>query len=326
MPSPTFGHSSERTAADRAQGKTAMSNKPTILFYNTFFDDPYDISYLDEKIQSTFVFDRALYEKADAVVFHIPDLIFGTPTADDISKLPKPKGQIWVAWSMESAINYPIQHDSVFMRRFDLIGNYKRSADIWVSYCPPRRAWLEAIRCPLPLKTEEAPLVMFQSAPFNRSFRIEFASELMSQIKIDSYGRILNNRALREDDEGRVTKLATISRYKFCLSLENAIEADYVTEKFFDPLLVGTVPVYRGGPNVADFAPGEHCFVNPNDFSSTAELAKYLEYLGRDNEAYEKYFAWRHVPLSSEFEKNIPERRVDPFAKLVGIVGQKKQF
>ena len=80
-----------------------MSNKPTILFYNTFFDGPFEISYLDEEIQSAFVFDRALYEKADAVIFHIPDLIFGV---DDISKLLKPKGQIWVAWSMESAINY----------------------------------------------------------------------------------------------------------------------------------------------------------------------------------------------------------------------------
>jgi alpha-1,3-fucosyltransferase 10 len=303
-----------------------MSNKPTILFYNTFFDDPYEIAYLDEEIQSAFVFDRALYDKVDAVIFHVPDLIFGRPTADDISRLLKPRGQIWVAWSMESAINYPIQDDPIFMGRFDLIVSYKRSADIWVSYCPPRQAWLETIGRPLPLKTEKAPLVMFQSAPFNRSYRMEFASELKSKIKIDSYGRILNNRVLPEDDKGRATKLATISRYKFCLSLENAIEADYVTEKFFDPLLVGTVPVYRGAHNVADFAPGDHCFVNANDFSSPAELAKYLKYLDSDDEAYGRYFAWRDVPLSSEFEKNILDRRVDPFPKLVEIVRRKRRF
>ncbi len=157
-----------------------MSNKPTILFYNTFFDDPLEISYLDEEIQSTFVFDRSYYEKADAVIFHIPDLIFGTPGVDDVSKLLKPKGQIWVAWSMESAVNYPVQDDLAFMRRFDLLMSFKRSADIWVSYCPSRLAWLEAMRRPLSLKTAEAPLVMFQSAPFNKSFRTEFASELMS--------------------------------------------------------------------------------------------------------------------------------------------------
>ncbi len=129
---------------------------------------------------------------------------------------------------------------------------------------------------------------------------------------------------LPEDDKGRVTKLITISQYKFCLSLENAIEADYVTEKFFDPLLVGTVPVYRGAPNVGDFAPGEHCFVNANDFSSSGELAEYLKTLDSDDEAYRRYFAWRDVPLSSQFERNILDRQVDPFPKLVEIVRRKK--
>src|SRR5262249_18734086 len=162
---------------------------PTILFYNTFFDNRYEISYLDDEIQSVFIFDRQFYEKADAVIFHIPDLVFGSPTADEVLKLHKPKGQLWLAWSMESAINYPIQNDSVLMSRFDLVMSYKRSADIWFAYCPSRWAWLESMRQPLPVKTEEAPLVMFQSAPFNKSFRAEFASELMRQIKVNSYGR-----------------------------------------------------------------------------------------------------------------------------------------
>jgi alpha-1,3-fucosyltransferase 10 len=300
-----------------------MSNRPIILFYNTFFDHPYDVSYLDAETQTAFVFDRALYDKADAVVFHIPDLIFGTPTVDEISKLLKPKGQIWVAWSMESAVNYPVQDDLVFMRRFDLVMSYKRSADIWAPYCPSRWDWLEAVRRPLPSKTEEAPLVMFQSAPFNKSRRTEFAHELMSHIEVDSYGRNLNNRVLPEEDKGRATKLAAISRYKFCLSLENAIEADYVTEKFFDPLLVGTVPVYRGAPNIGDFAPGGHCFVNAADFASPGELAEYLKYLDSDDGVYRKYLSWRDGPLSSEFERNILDRQVDPFLRLIEIERRK---
>jgi alpha-1,3-fucosyltransferase 10 len=310
----------------RSAWQQTMSNKPTILFYNTFFDHAYELSHLDEEIRSAFIFDRALYENADAVIFHMPDLIFGTPTIADVSKLLKPKGQLWVAWSMESAINYPVQDDLSFMRRFDLVMSYKRSADIWVPYCPSRWTWLEAMRRPLAVKTEEAPLVMFQSAPFNKSCRIEFASELMNQIKVDSYGRILNNKIPPQNDEGTTTKLKTISRYKFCLSLENAIEADYVTEKLFDPLLVGAVPVYRGAPNVGDFVPGEHCFVDANDFSGPGELAEYIKYLDSNDEAYRRYFAWRNAPLSSKFEKNILDRQVDPFVTLMEIVKERKHF
>jgi hypothetical protein len=108
--------------------------------------------------------------------------------------------------------------------------------------------------------------------------------------------------------------------------LENAIEADYVTEKFFDPLLVGTVPVYRGAPNVTDFAPGQHCFVNANDFDSSGELAKYLKFLDADTDAYRKYLVWREVALSWEFEKNILDRQVDPLPRLIEIVGRSKRF
>jgi hypothetical protein len=92
----------------------------------------------------------------------------------------------WVAWSKDSAVNYPIQDDPVFVARFDLSMSYKRSADLWDSYVPPRQRWLEAMEQPTPSKTERAPLVMFQSAGFNKSLRSEFALELMRDIQVDS--------------------------------------------------------------------------------------------------------------------------------------------
>ena len=47
----------------------------------------------------------------------------------------------------------------------------------------------------------------------------------------------------------------TLSRYKFSLAFENSCEPEYVTEKFWQSLVAGTVPVVVGAPNILNFAP-----------------------------------------------------------------------
>ena len=299
---------------------TAARRRPLILFYNNCFDDPFDLTNFSERVRNCCVFDRSLYEKADAAIFHIPDLTFGQPNLEDVARLNKADGQLWVAWSMESSVNYPALSDPSFMARFDLTMTYRRSADFWMPYCPDRSTWNEALRRPLPAKTAAAPLVMFQSAPFNKYGRAQFAGELMKEIQVDSFGRFLNNKSLPGPDHGRQTKLDTIARYKFCLSLENSIEEDYVTEKFYDPLLAGVAPVYRGAPNIDEFAPGEHCYIDASKFTSPRELAEYLHYLDKNTDAYNAYFAWRDRPLRATFESEFLASRPNPFEALVDAV------
>ena len=65
-------------------------------------------------------------------------------------------------------------------------------------------------------------------------------------------------------------------QYKFVIAFENSRANDYVTEKFYDPLLAGAVPIYLGAPNIETFAPGENCSVDIRNFSSPKELAAFL--------------------------------------------------
>jgi len=39
-------------------------------------------------------------------------------------------------------------------------------------------------------------------------------------------------------------------RYKFCIAIENSLAMDYVTEKVYDALAAGCVPIYYGAPNI----------------------------------------------------------------------------
>ena len=113
------------------------------------------------------------------------------------------------------------------------------------------------------------------------------------------------------NDAGRQTKLDTIARYKFTLAFENSFSKDYVSEKLFDPLIAGSVPVYQGTSNIQDFAPADHCFINVNDFAGPRELAGYLRMLNEDSVQYEAYLAWKDRPFRQSFEDLVSTQRLD---------------
>lgn len=77
---------------------------------------------------------------------------------------------------------------------------------------------------------------------------------------------------------GRVGEKYDVQRgYRFTLCFENS--ADYIgdiTEKPFDALAAGTIPVYLGAPNFADYIPRD-CFVDYRDFPSVEALVSYLQ-------------------------------------------------
>lgn len=71
-------------------------------------------------------------------------------------------------------------------------------------------------------------------------------------------------------------KLPTLSRYKFSICYENAQSIPgYITEKIFDSLAAGCIPVYWGAPNILDYVP-EVCFVDRRKYTSLEELYAYL--------------------------------------------------
>lgn len=103
---------------------------------------------------------------------------------------------------------------------------------------------------------------------------------------VHCYGQCLHNRRRPKEHDNRLGKWATLAAYKFDLAFENAIARDYVTEKFYDPLIAGCVPVYLGAPNVEEYAPGSNCFIKAADFSGPKELANYLLHLDKHDSEY----------------------------------------
>ena len=254
--------------------------------------------------------DLRRFDEARAVLFH-------TPSLRSLGGLRKRPGQIWVDWRMESPINYPRLEDRELLAHFDLTASYGQDADLYVSYLDFLEADEETLRSEP--KPKQGTAALFMSGTGDASGRIGYATELMRHIEVDSFGQRLRNKRLAVD-EGWPTKMATIGRYKFTLAFENAIERDYVTEKFYEPLIAGSVPVYLGAPNVAELAPAPDSFINVRDFESPRALADKLGELDRDPDAYQAYLSWKTRPFEARFQRLMETRRRHPLTRLCDLV------
>lgn len=80
--------------------------------------------------------------------------------------------------------------------------------------------------------------------------RIELLTKILdSDLECDIYGRGLNIDDSRYKGEIE-NKFTGLLPYEYSIAIENCCEPNYITEKFIDPTLCDTVPIYCGAPNI----------------------------------------------------------------------------
>jgi len=152
------------------------------------------------------------------------------------------------------------------------------------------------------------PLVDFEKAIKGATFlagncnslndREGLVQDLMTRMRVDSF-RCLNNVA---EPVNLSNKTALLEKYLFYFAFENSNEDDYITEKVFDGLRAGTLPVYYGALNIHEFVP-QNSIIHVADFETRKDLADYLIRLSEDKELYESYHKWRHKPFDDAFRR-----------------------
>lgn len=281
---------------ENLHGSLNQAKNYRILFFNTMWGFP--LPFSENQIPPGFevTMDRTQMNEVDVIVFHIPDLYkYKTSLPSN-----KPTHQIWIGWSLECEENYPVLKNLRFRSFFDLWIGYKPSDDIVYPYYADFNEKLIRNRQMLNGKQDEKKLVcMFISSNVNNSKRQEYLHELMRYVHIDSYGKLFNNVTI-ENDSGTESLLRIMSGYKFAIAFENAIANDYVTEKFFNPLYVGAIPIYLGAPNVEEFAPTKDCFVDVRKFESPKLLADYIVNYTNSNKL-DSFHKWRLDKWSTSF-------------------------
>ncbi|XP_070545104.1 alpha-(1,3)-fucosyltransferase 11-like [Ptychodera flava] len=242
-------------------------------------------------------------------------IFYGTDFRADESPLPRQPHHEWALLHEESPMNNYILSHNPTMRMFNHTATFRRESDFPLTSLPIQSLDHLTARKPVPLTEKNrlrdseglASVLYVQSHCNVASDRDRYVKELMKYIKIDSYGECLNNKKLpNEELEDTLTMhhpdfLTFISRYKFHLAFENAICDDYMTEKLFRPLHVGSVPIYWGSSKARDWMPNDQSIIMMEDFESPQKLAEFITAVDQDDEEYLKYLKFKEEGVTNQF-------------------------
>ncbi|XP_061350978.1 glycoprotein 3-alpha-L-fucosyltransferase A isoform X1 [Gastrolobium bilobum] len=258
-----------------------LEKEDAVTYSRDFDKEPVFVSGADQEYKSC-----SVACKFGFIGDNRPDATFG---------LLHQAGTASVLRSMESAQYYAENNIAMARRRgYNIVMTTSLSSDVPVGYF----SWAEYdIMAPVKPKTEAALAAAFISNCGARNFRLQALEALEKEnIKIDSYGGCHRNH------DGRVDKVETLKRYKFSLAFENSNEEDYVTEKFFQSLVAGTVPVVVGAPNIQDFAPSPGSILHIKEVEDVESIAKTMRHLAENPEAYNQSLRWKYEGPSDSFK------------------------
>lgn len=132
-----------------------------------------------------------------------------------------------------------------------------------------------------------------------------------------NFGELKNN-VIKKVYRGAVKdKLEVLKNYKFALCFENAIFEGFVTEKIFDALIAGCVPIYYGAPDIEEYV-DKNCFIDFRKFKNYEELYSFLKNI--DEIQYNQYIENIKNYLQSNLYKKFSQ---ESFAnKVLNILNQ----
>ncbi len=119
-------------------------------------------------------------------------------------------------------------------------------------------------------------------------------------------------------------KLSLISNYRFGVAFENLVaDRGYLSEKLFDMLYGGAVPIYLGDKNVTDIVPPD-CFIDARQFDG--DDRKLLAFVQAcDKSTWNRYHHAGREYLQSEAAKVVqPAAFVENVLRTIDVVTQPK--
>lgn len=253
--------------------------------------------------------DRSDYNRSDAVIFHMYNMSpeFKGYREFVIKDLPARHSpdQKWVLMVREpNSFFYPDQ-----LRRlnsmFNLTMTFQYDSDIRIPY---GKYWKmsEAARIFKSKKKMDyfsgkyKMVAWLASNCVTSSRREDYVRELQNYIPIDIYGKCGKLKASSEGD-GTIFRRILAKQYKFYIAFENSDCDDYITEKFWNSLSLGLIPIVRGNRNNYEKLAPPNSYIHADSFPSPRHLARHLKRVAYNVTLFHEYHQWRRI-YDAEFK------------------------
>ncbi|CAN8002624.1 unnamed protein product [Ixodes hexagonus] len=280
-----------------------LNSTPLTILLWTTWSGKESYPYFKEDIVDTtcpqaclFTRRRSHLKSSAAILFHGKDIHL-----DDMPNYRSPQ-QRWIFFSLEPPTATPLPMLKKLDGFFNMTMTYRQDSDVTTFYGytvqKKRRPRARATSKQSSRTAKPGAAVWMVSHCKTDSRRETYVSELQKVLPVDIYGKC--GKFVCEPKASDACYRDAAKNYSFYLSFENSICRDYVTEKFFRPLLFDLVPVVMGGGDYFKVAP-PGSFIDALDFKSPAVLGAYLKRVAEDPKWYKSYFLWKdHFQLKYE--------------------------
>lgn len=205
--------------------------------------------------------------------------------------------QLWLMSTAEAAINVIPVWPPLYMRyiQFNLSSTFRSDSELPIPY-GTFTPFEHPVNVPFRAKelTDKENLIVWVAShcPLRTWNRTGFVHDLSRFLPVDIYGKCGPLRC----DEFDKRCFSTFRSYMFYLSLENSCCDEYITEKFWEPLMkYEAIPVVMGTSreDYERVAP-PHSFIHADDFNSVKDLADYINTVASNISLYRSYFEWKN--------------------------------
>lgn len=255
-------------------------------------------------IDCVFTMNASRFATADGMYIHTP----GTREASGIPPRQHPK-QIRFAVSLESAAYYNWIDDPHYMCNYESEATYRSCSQVQSTMHHETQhdfvTGTNMVHAPeLPYEQKRDGVAYINSNCGSPSGRAKIMAEWVTlpnaRAAVHAFGTCSNNKPWPEEQGRKLSKREVFQRYKFCVAMENSISFDYITEKIWDALSSGCVPIYKGSSNILDIMPEPQAVIiygQGGNASTVAELDALVADIMADRSRYERMLAWKHKPL-----------------------------